>query len=101
MAMRHGVWLGLVVALAGCSWLPFTGESDGPHLSNAAVDACKRKAGDMGLDAAGERLSTPGGEGRYTVVLDVRKEQGFSQITCTYDPAKGAEIQQPKAAPTS
>jgi hypothetical protein len=55
----------------------------------------------MGLDGAGERLSTPGAEGRYTVVLDIRKAQGFSQVTCTYDPVKGAEIEQPKPPPTS
>ena len=100
--MRRGARLGLAtVLLTGCSWMPFVGESDGPHLSNAAVDACKRKADDMGLSGAGERLSSPGAEGRYTVVLDVRNQQGFSQVTCAYDPAKGAEIQQPKSPPTS
>jgi hypothetical protein len=99
--MQRGIWLGLAVGLGACSWIPFVGESDGPHLSNAAVDACKRKAGDMGLDGAGERLSTPGAEGRYTVVLDIRKAQGFSQVTCTYDPVKGAEIEQPKPPPSS
>jgi len=99
--MRRGIWLWAAVLLAGCSWVPFVGESDGPHLSNAAIDACKRKAGDMRLEDAGERLSTPGAEGRYTVVLDVRKEQGFRQVTCLYDPAKGAEIQESKPEPTS
>jgi hypothetical protein len=100
--MRRGGWLGLVmVVLTGCSWIPFFGESDGPHLANAAVDACKRKADDMGLADAGERLSSPGAEGRYTVVLDIRNRQGFSQVTCAYDPAKGAEIQQPNPPSTS
>jgi hypothetical protein len=94
--MRRGVWLGVALGLAGCSWIPFVGDSDGPHLSNAAVDACKRKAGDMGYSGAGERLATPGAEGRYTVVLDVRQQQGFGTVTCTYDPAKGAQIEQPK-----
>jgi hypothetical protein len=100
--MQRGGWLGLaMVWLAGCSWIPFVGESDGPHLSNAAVDACKRKAGDMGLSEPGERVSTPGAEGRYTVVLDVRNPQGFGQVTCTYDPAKGAEIEEAKPPSTS
>ena len=99
-AMRGGGGFALIVLLGGCSWMPFTGDSDGPHLSNAAIDACKRKADDMGLNGAGERLSTPGAEGRYTVVLDVRNTQGFSQVTCTFDPTKGAEIEQPKP-PTS
>jgi len=94
--MRRGGWLGLAVLLAGCSWVPFTGESDGPHLTNPAIDACKRKARDQGLKEPGERLATPGAEGRYTVVLDVRSPQGFSQITCAFDPAKGAEIVPPK-----
>lgn len=98
--MRRGIWLGVALWLAGCSWMPFVGESDGPHLANAAIDACMRKADDMGYSDAGERQATPGAGGRYTVVLDVRQKQGFGTVTCTYDPAKGAQIEQPKP-PTS
>jgi hypothetical protein len=88
----------LMLPLAACSYIPFVGSSDGPHLTNAAVEACLRKAGDMGYDGAGERQSTPGADGRYTVVLDVRQQQGYGQVTCTYDPAQGAEIEQQKPA---
>lgn len=86
--------------VAGCSWIPLVGDSDGPHLTNAAVDACKRKADDLGYRGVGERQSTPGGEGRYTVILDVRLSVGFGQVSCSYDPAKGAEIEKPKPAAT-
>jgi len=86
------------VGLAACSYVPFVGGSDGPHLTNAAVEACKRKADDLGYEGIGERQTTPEAEGRYTVILDVRQQQGYGQITCAYDPAKGAEIKQEKPA---
>jgi len=82
--------------LAACSYIPFVGSSDGPHLTNAAVEACKRKADDLGYEGVGERQTTPEAEGRYTVVLDVRQQEGYGQITCTFDPSKGAEIKQEK-----
>jgi len=85
-------------SLAACSYVPFVGTSDGPHLTNAAVEACKRKADDLGYEGVGERQTTPEADGRYTVILDVRQQEGYGQITCAYDPAKGAEIKQEKPA---
>jgi hypothetical protein len=85
-----------VAGLAACSYLPFVGSSDGPHLTNDAVEACKRKADDLGYEGIGERQATPEANGRYSVILDVRRQQGYGQITCAYDPAKGAEIKQEK-----
>ena len=89
LALAGAAWLG------GCSWIPFIGSSDGPHLSNPAVEACRRKAEDLGYDGAGERASSPLGGGRYTVVLDIRQNQGYGQVTCTFDPAKGADLPPP------
>lgn len=93
-------WLAVAAAasLVACSYVPLVGSGDGPHLTNAAIEACKQKADDLGYDGIGERQSTPGADGRYTVILDVREQQGFGQITCAYDPAKGAEIDKQKPA---
>ena len=96
--MRWRRWVGLaagaaaLLAAGGCSWIPFIGSGDGPHLTNPAVDACRRKARDLGYDDPAERSSAPGADGRYTVVLDIRQNQGYGQVTCTFDPAKGADL---------
>lgn len=97
--MRHAGWLApsLALLIGSCSWIPFI-DSDGPHLTNAAVEACKRKADALGYNEASERQSTPGSDGRYTVMLDIRQNQGYGQISCAWDPAKGADIAPPKAA---
>ena len=87
--------LGAAAGLGACSWMPFIGSDEGPHLANPAVDACRHKAEELGYDEPGERVSAPTGEGRYTVVLDVREHQGFGQVTCTFDPAKGADLPPP------
>jgi hypothetical protein len=91
--MRWGGWLAIAGAalIGGCSWVPFLGVGD-PHLTNAAVEACKDKADDLGYEGAGERESAPLGDGRYSVVLDIRQNEGFGQVTCTYDPNKGADL---------
>jgi hypothetical protein len=94
--MRRGIWLafGATALVGGCSWIPFFGSND-EHLTNAAVEACQSKAEDLGYDGAGERESVPLGDGRYSVVLDVRQNQGFGQVTCSYDPKKGADLPPP------
>lgn len=97
--MRLMGWLvcaGTLLA-AGCSWMPSFG-SNGPHLTNAAVKACKDKADALGYRGVGERESTPEKAGAYEVVLDIRQNEGYGQIRCAYSPAKGAEIAPPKAA---
>jgi hypothetical protein len=83
-----------MLALAGCSYVPFVGSDDG-RITNPAVIACMREADHQGLDAVGERQATPSGEGRYTVVLEIRGRAGYTQVTCTYDPANGAKIEKP------
>jgi hypothetical protein len=84
---------GALAALAACSWLPSVPSLTGsPHLTNAAVEACKSKAEDAGYGGVGERQSAPTAEGGYTVTLDVRENAGYGQITCSYDPKKGAEV---------
>jgi hypothetical protein len=100
ISMRLAWSLGVLAAVTSgaCSHVPFIGSGDGPHLTNAAVEACKRKADDLGYDGIGERQSMPGADGRYTIILDVREQQGFAQITCAYDPAKGAQIDKEKPA---
>jgi hypothetical protein len=91
--MLRRIMAGLaVVLLGGCSW-PFGG---GSAITNEASAACLRKADEIGLNGVGERQATPGAEGRYTVVLDIKTRIGFSQVTCTYDPAQGAQIEKPK-----
>jgi hypothetical protein len=97
--MRWGLWLALggAAGLAGCSWIPFL-NSGAPHLSNPAVQACLSKADDLGYDRVGERESVPLEGGRYTVVLDVSQDQGFGQVTCTWDPKKGADLPPPRSA---
>lgn len=97
MARRAWLMLGGALALGGCSWLPFSGPDTG-QVTNPAVVACLRQADAQGLDAAGERQATPTGEGRYTVVLDVRGDTGYRQVNCAFDPAKGAEIDKTKQA---
>ena len=87
--------LGAAAWLGACSWMPFIGSDEGPHLANPAVDACRKKAKDLGYVDPGERVATPTGEGRYTVVLDVRQHQGFGQVTCSFDPGKGADLPPP------
>ena len=82
--------------LAGCSWIPFIGD-DGPHLTNPAVEACRAKARDAGYDGVSERQSAPGKDGSYSVTLDVLQSQGYGQITCAYDPKKGASVPPLKA----
>ena len=98
--MRRLGWLvlGGALGLAACSWLPSVpGLGGGRHVTNPAVEACKSKAEQAGYDSVGERQSAPaGGEGHYTVVLEFRENAGYGQITCTYDPQKGAEIPPPK-----
>jgi hypothetical protein len=84
----------VMLALAGCSYIPFVG-SDQARVTNPAVAACMREADHEGIDAAGERQATPSGEGRYTVVLEVRGRAGYTQVTCNYDPASGAKIEKP------
>lgn len=98
--MRGIGWLAFAAALsaAGCSWIPFIGSDDGPHLTNAAVEACERKADALGYDRVAELESRPGSNGRYTVVLDVRQNEGYGQVSCAFDPVKGAEIAPPQAA---
>jgi hypothetical protein len=88
---------GLVLLLGGCSWIPFLGDS-APHLTNPAVAACEHKADSLGYDGVGERQSAPESNGRYTVILDVLQNQGYGQVSCTYDPAKGADLAPPVAA---
>lgn len=88
----------LALLVAGCSWIPFVGGEDGPHLTNPAVHACEDKADSLGYEGIAEHETTPGAEGRYTVVLDVRQNEGYGQISCAYDPAKGAEIAPPPQA---
>ena len=39
--------------------------------------------------------SAPLGDGRYTVVLDIRQNQGYGRVTCSYDPKKGADLPPP------
>ncbi len=88
--------LGGAVWIGGCSWIPFIGSSDGPQLTNPAVEACRDKAEDLGYEDVGERQSSPTAGGGYTVQLDIRENEGFGQVTCTYDPAKGADLPPPK-----
>ena len=97
--MARAGWLmfGGALVLAGCSWLPFGGDDAG-HITNPAVVACLSQADAQGLHAAGERQATPTGDGRYTVILDVRGDTGYRQVSCAYDPAKGAEIDKTKQA---
>jgi hypothetical protein len=89
--------LGAMLALIGCSYIPLVG-SDDSRVTNPAAAACMREADHQGLDAAGERQATPSGEGRYTVVLEVRGRAGYTQVTCNYDPASGAKIEKPAGA---
>jgi hypothetical protein len=95
--MRFG-WLVVAAAafVTACTWIPFIGSTGGPRLTNAAVEACEGKAREVGYRGIGERQSMPGPEGRYTVELDVREDNGYGQVSCTFDPAKGAEIAPPK-----
>ena len=86
-----------MLALAGCSYIPLVGSDDG-RITNPAVAACMSAADHEGLDAMGERQATPSGEGRYTVVLEVRSRAGYTQVTCNYDPASGAKIEKPGGA---
>jgi hypothetical protein len=94
------VVLGGALLLQGCSSLsslPLVGSGTN-HSTNPAAEACLRKADELGLERAGERQATPTGEGRYTVVLDVLGQGGFTQVTCSYDPATGAQVEKPKRA---
>jgi len=95
--MRRGIAVILAIAplLAGCfSWLPDLPSigSGASRLTNAAVEACEKAAREKGFHSPSERQSNPAGEGRYTVVLDVRDRDGYTQATCAYDPASGAKI---------
>ena len=94
---RLGFPLAAMLGLVGCSYVPFVG-SDDARVTNPAAAACMREADHQGLDAAGERQATPSGEGRYTVVLEVRSRAGYTQVTCNYDPASGAKIEKPAGA---
>jgi hypothetical protein len=89
--------LAAMLLLVGCSYVPLVG-SDEARVTNPAAAACMREADHQGLDAAGERQATPSGEGRYTVVLEVRSRSGYTQVTCNYDPASGAKIEKPAGA---
>ena len=89
--------LAAMPALVGCSYVPLVG-SDDARLTNPAAVACMREADQQGLDPAGERQATPSGEGRYTVVLEVRGRAGYTLVTCNYDPASGAKIEKPGGA---
>jgi len=97
--MRLGLWGAVAggLLLGGCFDIsvPLI-DSSPPHLTNEAVEACKKKAEDL-YDDVGERQATPTGEGRYTVVLEVREAIGFAQKTCLYDPKTGAALQTPPA----
>jgi hypothetical protein len=97
--MRVMGWVACAGALlaAGCSSIPFI-NSDGPHLTNAAVKACVDKADALGYRGVGERESTPEKAGAYEVVLDIRQNEGYGQIRCAYSPTKGADIAPPKTA---
>jgi hypothetical protein len=97
--MRLIGWMAFGGALltAGCSWIPFMG-SDGPELTNSAVRACENKAEEVGYHGVGERESTPEKGGAYTVVLDVRQNEGYGELRCAYSPTKGAEVAPPKTA---
>lgn len=86
--------LALALSLGGCSWIPFL-SSDGPHLTNPAVEACLRQADKLGYDGVGERQSAPIAKGGYSVTLDFRQNEGYGQVTCTWDPAKGADLPPP------
>ena len=94
---RLAFLLAAMVASAGCSYVPFVG-SDDVRVTNPAAAACMREADHQGLDPAGERQATPSGEGRYTVVLELRGRAGYTQATCNYDPASGAKIEKPPGA---
>jgi len=90
---------GLALLLGACSWLPFVGGDTGPHLTNPAVQACEDKASALGYDGVAEHETTPGKDGSYTVVLDVLRHEGYGQVSCSFDPAKGAQLPPPPAAP--
>lgn len=90
---------GLTLLLGACSWLPFIGGDTGPHLTNPAVQACEDKASALGYDGVAEHETTPGKNGSYTVVLDVLQHEGYGQVSCSFEPAKGAQLPPPPAAP--
>ncbi len=69
--------------------------SDAPHLTNPAIEACKKKAEER-YGEVGEHQTTPLGEGRYTIVLNVEEKQGYALKTCRFDPATGASLEEPK-----
>jgi hypothetical protein len=97
--MRLIGWMALGGALlaAGCSWIPFV-NSDGPQITNGAVEACEQKAETLGYHGVGERESTPEKAGAYEVELDIRQNEGYGEIPCAYTPGKGAQIAPPKTA---
>ena len=78
--------------LTQCSYAPF--DTNGPPtVTNPAVAACEDAAGDQGLDEVGQQQVMPAGDGRYTVVLIGKGDEGWKKATCTYDPATGAHLQ--------
>jgi hypothetical protein len=91
--MRQIILAATALALSGCSYFPSL-SLGGPHLSNPAVEACEAKASEK-FGGVGERQSTPGENGHYTVILDVRNDNGYGTATCTYDPSTGARIETP------
>ncbi len=79
-----------VLSLAGCVF------GAAPHLTNSAVEACERKADEQGYEGISERTSTPLAAGRYSVILDVQETNGYTQVTCSFDPQSGATIEKPR-----
>jgi hypothetical protein len=91
---RVGAVIVALLSLGGCAF------GAAPHLTNAAVEACERKADEQGYEGISERTSTPLAAGRYSVVLDVQVTNGYTQVTCSFDPESGATIEKPqKPAP--
>lgn len=92
--------LGAGLGLAACELpslpaIPII-NSDAPHLTNPAIEACKKKAEER-YGEVGEHQTTPLGDGRYTIVLNVEEKQGYALKTCRFDPATGASLEEPKA----
>jgi len=95
VSRRIAVIVAIAPLLAGCfSWMPDLPSigSGASRLTNAAVEACEKAARKKGFDSPSERQTTPTGEGRYTVILDVRDRDGYTQASCAYEPATGAKI---------
>jgi len=89
--------LGMVLSIAGCSWIPFTGGA--PSATNPAAQACVQAALSEGADWAAERQATPGENGQYTIELGVSDENGSRNLTCDWDPNTGAQLRKGRTSP--